>query len=448
MTGGRHEAEGTFTRRAGLCALFFALGCSVYDASLIQDGDGRAVPNRPPSNTSSPDDTESLVFALNEVFLRQTAEMAASIGIDLDATVTTGRDNATCEPRVEDGEVVAQAVVDGANGIDNSIGTALLPTVGSALPCLEDNLALTQGRGVGTILLWVQGWNGLPNDASVTAMLTTAVDGTDEDPSLIGFGGSDPVNLVYSSGSQKVEAPDPGWDNQDSWFLDPVDFDTDESGAPSLDLPKAQQVDAYVSSGRLVVPLLPGTGFKLIAGDGSLPSDGAMTVTVNGGFMLGDISEDHRRLDRGLFVGRFSLEKLGETTPKIGMCALNATVIGTLLGQFADIQSSPEEDGTGAECDAFSTGVTFNGVAGQVAGLAAVSRPELTRSRPIAAVPANGCPVRRASTPAIHRKRSSRPRASMRCQAHCRSRCQSRICFSVRIFFLVVGFRPRRTAAR
>jgi hypothetical protein len=377
VTGGRHEAEGTFTRRAGLCALFFALGCSVYDASLIQDGDGTAVPNRPPSNTSSPDDSESVVFALNDVFLRQTAEMAASIGIDLDATVTTGRDNATCEPRVEDGEVVAQAVVDGEIGIDNSIGTALLPTVGSALPCLEDNLALTQGRGVGTILLWVQGWNGLSNDASVTAMLTTAVDGTNEDPSLVGFGGSDPVNLVYSSGNQKVEAPDPGWDNQDSWFLDPVDFDTDESGAPSLDLPKAQQVDAYVSSGRLVVPLLPGTGFKLIAGDGSLPSDGAMTVTVNGGFMLGDISEDHRRLDRGLFVGRFSLEKLGETTPKIGMCALNATVIGTLLGQFADIQSSPEEDGTGAECDAFSTGVTFTGVAGQVAGLAAVSRPEL-----------------------------------------------------------------------
>jgi hypothetical protein len=115
----------------------------------------------------------------------------------------------------------------------------------------------------------------------------------------------------------------------------------------------------------------------LIAGDGSLPSDGAMEVIVDGGFMLGDISEDHTRIDRGLFVGRFSLEKLGETTLKIGMCALNATVIQGLLGQFADIQSSPEEDGTGAECDAFSTGVTFNGVAGQVAGLAVVSRPAL-----------------------------------------------------------------------
>jgi len=373
--GGRHETEGTLSR-VGLCALFFALGCSVYDASLIQSDDGTGVPNRPPSDTSSPDDSDSIVFALNEIFLRQTPEMAARIGIDLDATVTTGPDDATCQPRVEDGEVVAQAVVDGEKGIDNSIGTALLPTTGSALPCLEDNLALTQGRGVGTILLWVQGWNGLPNDASVTAILTTAVDGTNEDPSLVGFD-DDPVNLVYLSGSRKVEAPDPGWNNEDSWFLDPVDFGTDQSGAPSLDSPKAPHVDAYVSAGRLVAPLLPGTGFKLIGGDGSLPSDGAMAVIVNGGFMLGDISEDHTRIDRGLFVGRFSLEKLGETTLKIGMCALNATVIQGLLGQFADIQSSPEEDGTGAECDAFSTGVTFNGVAGQVAGLAVVSRPAL-----------------------------------------------------------------------
>ena len=99
--------------------------------------------------------------------------------------------------------MVGQAVVDGESGIDNSMGATLLPTTGSALPCLEDNLALTQGRGVGTILLWVQGWNGLSDDASVTAMLTTAVDGTNEDPSLVGFRDNDAVNLVYLSGSRR-----------------------------------------------------------------------------------------------------------------------------------------------------------------------------------------------------------------------------------------------------
>ena len=373
-----HGAERAFSRWVGLCTLLSVLGCSVYDPNLIEPSDAAAgVPRRPAASTSSVDDGESIAFALNDIFLRQSADMAARIGVDLDGTTTTGPDDATCEPRAVDGEVVSQDVVDGDMGIDNAIGVVLLPTTSAALPCLEDNLAMTQGRGIGTILLWVQGWNGLPDDASVTAVLTTAVDGTSEDPSLVGFGRNDDVNLVYLSGAQNEEAPDPGWANQDSWFLDPVDFDNDETGAASLDLPKARQVDAYVSSGRLVVPLLDGTAFKLIAGDGSLPSDGAMVVVVSGGLMMGDISDDHTRIERGLFAGRFSLENLGATTARIGMCAINATVIGTLLGQFADIQQIPEKDGTGAECDAFSTGVTFNGVAGRVAGIAAVSRPEL-----------------------------------------------------------------------
>jgi hypothetical protein len=102
-----------------------------------------------------------------------------------------------------------------------------------------------------------------------------------------------------------------------------------------------------------------------------------MDVVVNGGLMMGDITEDRAGLEHGLFAGRFSIEKLGEATPKIGICAINATVIETLFGQYADIQSLPEMDGTGAECDAFSLGVTFAGVAGRIAGLAPASRPKL-----------------------------------------------------------------------
>jgi hypothetical protein len=374
--GSSDEALRALSRGCGPLGFLLALGCNVYDASLIDSGSA-GVPNRPPASTSSPDDAESLVFGLNDIFLRQSAESAARIGIDLDAAVTTGRDDATCQPPTVDGEVVGQAVVDGSKGIDNAIGTTLLPTTGSALPCLEDNLALTQGRGIGTVVLWVRHWNGLPNDASVTAMLTTAVDGTSADPSLVGFADGDPLNLVYSSGSQGGEAPEPAWDGGDSWFLDPIDFSPGPTGRASLDLPKAEQVDGYVSYGRLVVPLMDGTEFKLIAGDGTLVSDGAMTVTVNGGYIMGDINEDATRLEHGLFAGRFSLEKLGEATPQIGMCSVNATVIETLFGQFADIHQFPEQDGSSVECDAFSVGVTFNGVAGQIAGIAAFSRPKL-----------------------------------------------------------------------
>ncbi len=360
----------------GAFAWIAVSSCSVYDEGLIGSGTIGAPP-RPPAATSSPDDVEVLVFALKDIYIEQSAENAARIGIDLDSAVTTDADSVTCQPRTVEGEVVGQAIVDGKDGIDNSLGTSLLPTVGAVLPCLQDNLALTQGRGIGTVILWVRGWNGLRSDASVSAILTTAVDGTREDPSLVGFGRFGDVDLVYTQGAQIEDAPDPAWDAEDWWYLDPEDFGDDEAGLPSVELPNLVEIDAYVAFGRLVLPLPPGTAFKLIAGDGSLPSDGAMDVVVNGGLMMGDITEDRAGLEHGLFTGRFSIEKLGEATPRIGICAINATVVETLFGQYADIQSLPEMDGTGAECDAFSLGVTFAGVAGRIAGLAPASRPKL-----------------------------------------------------------------------
>jgi len=96
-------------------------------------------------------------------------------------------------------------------------------------------------------------------------------------------------------------------------------------------------------------------------------------------------------LGHGLFTGRFSIEKLGEATPDIGVCSINATVIESLFGQYADIQSSPEMDGTGAECDAFSLGVTFTGVAGRIAGLAPASRPKLEPCAQGSAAPVDRC---------------------------------------------------------
>jgi hypothetical protein len=353
--------------------MLWAFGCNVYDPGLMEDGPA-GVPDRPPASTSSSDDEGSLLFALEDIYIRQSAEMAGRTGLDLDGTATASRDEATCDPRVTEG---GQAVVDGRRGIDNSLGTHLLPSVGSALPCLEDNLALTQGRGIGTVVLWIREWNGERNDAHVTATLTTAVAGTSEDSSLVGFRANDPLNLAYLEGNPFELVPGPAWDGGDTWYLDPADFEAAGSGEASLDLPKTPQDDAYVAFGRVVVPLVAGTEFRLIAGDGSVPSDGAMSVVVNGGVLMGDISVDHTRLERGLFAGRFSIEKLAEATPSIGMCDINATVIETLFGQFADIHGIPERDGAGAPCDAFSLGVTFNGIVGRIGGLAPSSRPRL-----------------------------------------------------------------------
>ena len=372
----------------GVAAL--ALSCSVYDASLIAEGNA-SVPSRPPERTSSLDDSQSLAYALKDIYIRQSSEMASRTGLDLDGAMTSNAGEATCAPRTVDGEVVGQPVIDGVKGIDNSLGAHLLPTVGSALPCLEDNIALTQGRGIGTILLWVRGWNGEPNDAHVTATLATAVDGTSEEPDRVEFPNDNSVDLEFRQGRPGTPAPDPAWDGSDSWFLDPSDFLSDETGAPSVNLPRREQVDAYVASSRLVVPLVGGTEFKLIAGDGSLPSDGSMAVVVNGGFLIGDLSQDRTRLERGLFTGRFGIEKLTEATPRIGMCEISGSMIETLFGEFADIHRSAEGDGSGVECDAFSLGVTFTGVEGRIAGLATASRPSFTPCAAALPVPVDRC---------------------------------------------------------
>ncbi len=369
---GKRRALG---RSSGGLLFGFVLGCSVYDPSLLEQ-EAPVVPARPPEATSSPQDRNTLVFGLKDVFVRPSVEAAARTGIDLDATTTTSREDATCEPLSIEGQLVGQPVIDGRRGVDNSLAVNLLPAVGATLPCLEDNIALTQGRGVGTVVLWIRGWNGAPDDASVSAVLTTSVDGTDEDPSLVGFAPSDPHNLVYLDEPGRG-APDPGWQGDDSWFLDPVDFESDSDGAASLQRPKREQAEGYVSHGRLVIPLLDGTEFKLIAGEGLLPSDGAMVVAVNGGFLIADIGDGGEHLDRGLFVGRFGIEDLGSATPQIGICDVNASVIENLFGQFADIHHSPSGDGMGLPCDAFSMGITFTGVRGRIAALAASTRPPL-----------------------------------------------------------------------
>ena len=79
---------GVVTRALWLtvCVLGIA-SCSVYDASLLDDGLAQ-VPGRPPSSTSSPNDTEEAVFALRNVSLDQGGERWRRFGLDLDGMNT------------------------------------------------------------------------------------------------------------------------------------------------------------------------------------------------------------------------------------------------------------------------------------------------------------------------------------------------------------------------
>ena len=169
--------------------------------------------------------------------------------------------------------------LDGDKGIDNSFGQYVLPTVVSLISCLEDNIALNQGCGRGTVLLRLRNWNGTPNDAKVDVSVLSAVDGTSlDDVSGLQWGGPSGSSLMLAGTAE--DAPDPAWDGEDYYFVDPASV-----VANDIERPEVWKSDAYIRNGRVVLPVNDGETFVFLTGPGSF------SISING-FLIADISED------------------------------------------------------------------------------------------------------------------------------------------------------------
>ena len=149
--------------------------CNVYDPSLM-DKSLASIPDRPPASTSAPDDDVEAVFAFRNISLDQSGDRWRRFGLDLD-----GMNTASIGDPAECVSASGEPVLDGEKGIDNSFGQNVLPTVVDLIACLEDNIALNQGLGFGTVLLRLREWNGTRNDAKVDVAVLSAVDGTSLD---------------------------------------------------------------------------------------------------------------------------------------------------------------------------------------------------------------------------------------------------------------------------
>lgn len=323
--------------------------CSVYDSSLMENGLA-TVPERPPASTSSKADDVEAVFAFRNMSLDQSGDRWRKIGLDLDGMNTTSiADAAEC--------VAANGnpPLDGLKGIDNAFGQFVLPTVVSLISCLEDNIALNQGLGRGTVLLRLREWNGTPNDAQVDVSVVSAVDGTSlDDVSDVEWGGPDGSNLMLSGGT--ADAPDPGWDGEDYFFVDPSSL-----VAGDIDRPEVWKADAYISSGRVVLPLDTAASFVFLTGPGSF------SISVNG-FLIADISEDGETVDKGVIAGRFPAGELVATLAPLGICdeSLRGSVVGQLTNNL-DLRVDPDEGSPDDECTASGVAFSFQGVRARIA---------------------------------------------------------------------------------
>lgn len=340
-----------------LC-LVLATACSVYDPSAI--GGGLAgVPDRPPASTSSKSDGEEAVFALRNISLDHSGDRWRRFGLDLDGMHTTSPDDVS-ECVATDGT----SAVDGERGIDNAFGQHVLPTVVGLISCLEDNIALNQGLGLGTVLLRLREWNGTPNDAKVDVSVVSAVDGTSlDDASRVAWGGSSGATLMLPGSD--VDAPSPAWDGDDLFFVDPASV-----VAGDIDYALVWKTDAYISNGRVVLPLDTATTFVFLTGPGSF------SLSLDG-FLIADISEDGQTLTKGLIAGRYSAAEIVATLEPLGICDEDfRQSVTSLLTENLDVRIDPTFGSPNEPCTASSVAFSFQGIRARIAeGLAPVALP-------------------------------------------------------------------------
>ncbi|KPK66637.1 MAG: hypothetical protein AMS21_01570 [Gemmatimonas sp. SG8_38_2] len=344
--------------------------CSVYDPSLMEKSLA-SVPDRPPASTSSPDDDVERVFAFRNISLDQSGDRWRRFGLDLDGMNTASIDD-VAECVAADGN----PVLDGDKGIDNAFGQHVLPTVVDLIACLEDNIALNQGLGFGTVLLRLREWNGTPNDAEVDVSVVSAVDGTSmDDVSDLEWGGRDGATLMLPGGS--TEAPPPAWDGEDSFFVDPSSL-----VAGQLSHALVWKTDAYIRDGRVVLPVDTAATFVFLTGPGSF------SISVNG-FLIADISDDGQILEKGLLAGRFSAGELVATLAPLGICDEGfRDSVTSLLTNNLDLRIDSSLGSPDDPCTATSIAFSFQGIQARLAD--AVAPVELPIPDPCAGGPRSG----------------------------------------------------------
>lgn len=320
-------------------------GCNVYDASLLGSDSGG--PYRGPPRPDIPDDgtdTMQLMFRIYDVPLSGDPSFWDGVGRNLDGFNTSidSVDDRQCDPPAG-----ASVPVDGPNGLDNVMGKQLLPYIGVIITCLEDELAASHLRGEGTLLLWVQGWNGSNNDSRVTVSLLVSADGTSADAEDVMWDTGTHQLVLASDGV--TPAPGPAAAATDSFYIRPESFTGGSNPIPVL-----RDIAGYIADGTLVYAIPERGDIPLNAGIGSL------TIRVTDGLILAELSEDFMSISSAALSGRFGLQDLLMAGASIGVCDEIRDDVEETFEPLLDVKSSATA-AAGGPCEAMSLGIPFQG---------------------------------------------------------------------------------------
>ncbi len=365
-------SHSTSRRRAALspaCLLLSALlaACNVYDPSLVvRDAGAPDIPRpldlgrrdlaKPPPRPAGADSGDmELLFALKDVRLDQGSSGWSGIGFDLDDRFTTVDDlDVECSPPSPG----AEPELDGDEGIDNAFGHILYPLIDAVLPTLETEFRASQTAGRGTLVARITGWNGLDDDPRVNVVIAQSALGTSAAAADV-----DPATGRLRAGGA---APPPLWAGNDTFFVREDAFVGGNEARPRI-----EDSNAYIADRQVVLTLPAGTEILFLA------SARSVKVSFTAATVVGTLSPDARRLERVTVAGRWASSALLEASGPVGICSGSGTwdILANALDQRADVRAVPGSGGAGADCDAISLGVTFEGYRGLWGGLAPAPAP-------------------------------------------------------------------------
>jgi hypothetical protein len=356
-------------------SLFFALtvsGCFVWSGVDPKDGgpDGgdvvitKVVPDRPPADTSSPDDDGEMIFAGYDVEMIQEADRWPHVGLNLDGVETYGPDDPhPCLP-TRDGQPPAP---DGVDGIDNQYGAAISPSLSVALPTAVCELTGSHFNGKGTFVAGIEKWNGEANDAQVTAWIIAAVGAMpspetgEEITEGITWEGDRGLDLYYNG----EHAPLPCYDGNDHYYLNPdvsVMSPADPTQPDEPRRPRIYDANAYIVDNVVVARIPANQPLTLMSVYRSLPA------RINDGYIVAKLSDDRTRIEESTLAGRFRSQDILDIAGHIGSCSDGLlSTFSNILNRAADLMLDPGRDHQGEVCDAISVGIPFKAVRAKLA---------------------------------------------------------------------------------
>lgn len=321
------------------------------DAAAATD-DGGVPANDPCAHVLAPDPPEtddakdleipSFYLALRTVSLTPQAADQSYIGLDLDSVCTCDRRAGTahsgqtsCTPK--------QEVCDGDGGADNRAASLFQQFTLTGAPSVNDSIVGNIAAGNSTLLVWISGWNGEPNDREIKVGVLVSTGITDA--SGCGVTTSDDATHFH-----------PGWCGQDRWNFAPSTTIT----VRGMVAPLGNGI-GYVTNNQLVYKSESAVEISL----------GRAAVAFNSPTTLGTLTADGSgyklsgmlagRIEIGQLLGAIGQLKIGSGTSAVDLCndAKDFTGVKSVLCNAVDIARTSVFDFQNAGCDAISSAMQF-----------------------------------------------------------------------------------------